>query len=73
MTFPSTPRVVPIRPIESSVPDLEMIYRETCWEFLDACFNGASRDYIALLGAAVFEDLDRWRQSGDMRARRGYR
>ena len=54
MTFPSRAALTRIRgETFAQTADLELIWRETCSEFLYACFNGAPSGRIAELGNEV--------------------
>jgi hypothetical protein len=43
---------------------LEMLWRESAWEFLAACFSGASPDVIKMLAEAMFAQRQAARAAG---------
>lgn len=53
MTFPCV--VIPIRPPLPPQSDAESAYRESCWAFLRAAFNGAREKRLWELSEAIFE------------------
>ena len=76
MTFPSAPPTVLARirgPSLAYSADPDMIWRETCAEFLYACFNGAPSGRLAELGNEVLAARENAAAAGLPGFRRGYR
>jgi hypothetical protein len=55
MTFPSLKLIVNTKPTPA---DLDRAWREAAWLFLDACFNGATKERIDYLANKFFRARD---------------